>query len=358
MSRGGNRDHTERTVAIVGATGAVGRDLRTILEERDFPCGQLRLISSPRSAGTTLDFRGDRLTVRSIDDPDVFDGVDIALFSAGKGVAREHAPRAVQAGAMVVDNSSAWRMTDDVPLVVTEVNADALDRLHHGGRGIVANPNCTTMTAMLPLKALHDAFGLIGFTATSYQAASGAGQKGVDELVEQNSVLSADPELLRTDGARARSKAAEPQVHADVLAFNVVPLLGTVDDEGYTDEEMKLQNESRKILGLAELAVAPTCVRVPVIAGHAIAVRAVFADPVRSQAEAVASMDNFPGLVVEQAPTPLAWAGRDEIAVGRVRLDLVDDHALNFFVVGDNLRKGAALNTVQIAEELISRGLV
>lgn len=358
MSRGGNRDHTERTVAIVGATGAVGRDLRTILEERGFPCGQLRLISSPRSAGITLDFRGDRLTVRSIDDPDVFDGVDIALFSAGKGVAREHAPRAVQAGAMVVDNSSAWRMTDDVPLVVTEVNADALDRLRHGGPGIVANPNCTTMTAMLPLKALHDAFGLIGFTATSYQAASGAGQKGVDELVEQNRVLSADPELLRTDGARARSKVAEPQVHADVLAFNVVPLLGTVDDEGYTDEEMKLQNESRKILGLAELAVAPTCVRVPVIAGHAIAVRAVFADPVRSQAEAVASMDNFPGLVVEQAPTPLAWAGRDEIAVGRVRLDLVDDHALNFFVVGDNLRKGAALNTVQIAEELVSRGLV
>jgi aspartate-semialdehyde dehydrogenase len=317
----------------------------------------VRLIASPRSAGTTAEFRGDRLTIRSLDEPDVFDGVDIALFSAGKGVSREHAPRAADAGALVVDNSSAWRLTDDVPLVVAGVNSDALEGLRHGDRGIVANPNCTTMTAMLPLKALHDAFGLIGFTATSYQAASGAGQKGVDELMSQNEALANDPELLSADGARARTKAGEPQVHADVLAFNAVPLLGAVDDEGYTDEEMKLQNESRKILGLSQLAVAPTCVRVPVVTGHAIAVRAVFADPVRSQAEAVASMDNFPGLVVEQAPTPLAWAGRDEVAVGRVRRDLVDDHALNFFVVGDNLRKGAAGNTVQIAEELVTRGL-
>lgn len=353
-----SRDDAGRTVAIVGATGAVGRDLRTILEERAFPCDRVRLIASPRSAGTTLDFRGDALTVRALDEPDVFDGVDLALFSAGGGISREHAPRAVEAGAVVVDNSSAWRMADDVPLVVTEVNGDAVELLRGGGRGIVANPNCTTMVAMLPLKALHDAFGLIGFTATSYQAASGAGQKGVDELMEQNAALGPDPDLLRRDGERARSKAGEPRVHADVLAFNVVPLLGAVDDEGYTDEEMKLQRESRKILSLPELAVAPTCVRVPVVTGHAVAVRAVFADPVRSQAEAVASMDNFPGVVVEQAPTPLAWAGRDEVAVGRVRRDLVDDHALNFFVVGDNLRKGAALNTVQIAEELISRGLV
>ena len=349
--------HEERTVAIVGATGAVGRDLRAILAERDFPCERLRLIASPRSAGTTLDFRGETLTVRAVDEPDVFDGVDLALFSAGGEVSRHHAPRAVDAGAMVVDNSSAWRMAEDVPLVVTEVNGGAVEQLREGGRGIVANPNCTTMVALLPLKALHDAFGLVGFTATSYQAASGAGQAGVDELMEQQQALAPDPDLLDRDGDRARAKVAEPQVHADVLAFNVVPRLGGVDDEGYTDEERKLERESRKILSLPDLAVAPTCVRVPVVTGHAVAVRAVFADPVRSQAEAVASMDHFPGLVVEQAPTPLAWAGRDDIAVGRVRCDLVDDHALSFVVVGDNLRKGAALNTVQIAEELVSRGL-
>jgi aspartate-semialdehyde dehydrogenase len=345
-------------VAIAGATGAVGRELRRLLEARRFPCDEVTFLASERSAGTALPFRGEDITVKALSDDDAFADVDVALFSAGASRSREHAPRAVKAGAVVVDNSSAFRMDPDVPLVVTEVNAGALEELRDGGKGIVANPNCTTMTAMLPLKALHDAFGLAGFTATSFQAAGGAGQKGMDELLAQVGPLAAEPELLCYEGAKAIGRVETPQVHADVLAFNVVPLLGTLDEHGYTDEEMKLQNEARKILDLPELAVAPTCVRVPVMVGHAIAVRAVFDDPVRSVAEAIASMDGFPGLVVEQAPTPLAYAGRDEVAVGRVRLDLVDDHALDFFVVGDNLLKGAALNTVQIAEELLARGLV
>jgi aspartate-semialdehyde dehydrogenase len=345
-------------VAVVGATGAVGRELRRLLEVRRFPCDEVTFLASERSAGSTLPFRGADVTVRALADRDAFAGVDVALFSAGAGRSREHAPRAVEAGAVVVDNSSAFRMDPEVPLVVTEVNADALEGLRAGGKGIVANPNCTTMTAMLPLKALHDAFGLRGFTATSFQAAGGAGQKGMDELAAQVAPLAAEPELLRAAGAKALGLVDEPTVHAAVLAFNVVPLLGSLDEHGYTDEEMKLQNESRKILGLPDLAVAPTCTRVPVMVGHAIAVRAVFDDPIHSVAEAIASLDGFPGLVVEQAPTPLAYAGRDEVGVGRVRLDLVNDHALDFFVVGDNLLKGAALNTVQIAEELLARGLV
>ncbi len=344
-------------VAVVGATGAVGRELRRLLEARAFPCDDVVFLASERSAGSTLPFGGADVTVRALADEDAFKGVDIALFSAGASRSREHAPRAVEAGAVVVDNSSAFRMDPDVPLVVTEVNADALELLRTGGRGIVANPNCTTMTAMLPLKALHDAFGLVGFTATSLQAAGGAGQKGMDELLEQIEPLAAEPDLLRSDGATAKGLVDKPMVHADVLAFNVVPLLGPLDEHGYTDEEMKLRNESRKILALPELLVAPTCTRVPVMVGHCISIRALFQDRVRSVAEAIASMDNFPGIVVEQAPTPLAYAGRDEVAVGRVRLDLADDHALDFFVVGDNLLKGAALNTVQIAEELVAREL-
>jgi aspartate-semialdehyde dehydrogenase len=345
-------------VAVVGATGAVGRELRRLLEDRQFPCDEATFLASERSAGMALPFQGGEVTVRALTEEDAFDGVDLALFSAGASRSREHAPRAVEAGAVVVDNSSGWRMDPDVPLVVTEVNADALEMLRDGGKGIVANPNCTTMTAMLPLKALHDAFGLVAFTATSLQAAGGAGQKGMDELLAQVEPLLAHPELLVSGAGKARELVEEPRVHADVLAFNTVPLLGTLDEDGYTDEEMKLQNESRKILGLPELAVAPTCIRVPVMVGHAIEVRAVFQDPIRSQAEAIASMDNFPGLVIEQAPTPLAYAGRDEVGVGRIRLDLTDDHALNFFVVGDNLLKGAALNTVQIAEELLARDLL
>ena len=341
-----------RTVAVVGATGAVGQEMRRLLETREFPCDDVVFVASERSRGKRLPFRGREVEVRALTEPDVFDGVDLALFSAGGSTSREHAPRAVAAGAVVVDNSSAWRMDPDVPLVVSEVNPEALDDLR---KGIVANPNCTTMAAMLPLKALHDAFGLRGFTATSFQAAGGAGQKGIDELAAQVPVLHEHLDLLREDGAAA-AKLVEPSVHAKTLAYNVVPLLGTEGDNGYTDEEMKLQNESRKILGLPDLAVSPTCVRVPVVVGHAIAIRAVFEHRVTA-ADAISSLERFPNLVVDHAPTPLEWAGRDEVAVGRVRVDLVDDHVLNFFVVGDNLLKGAALNTVQIGELLVERGV-
>jgi aspartate-semialdehyde dehydrogenase len=251
----------------------------------------------------------------------------------------------------VVDNSSAWRMDPEVPLVVSEVNPGALD---HIGKGIVANPNCTTMAVMLPAKALHDAFGLTTMVCTSFQAAGGAGQKGMDELHAQ-----VDPvrEHDLVNGGAAAAASVESKVHAKTLAFNVVPWLGSEVEGGYSDEEMKLQNESRKILDIPGLRVAPTCVRVPVMVGHAIEVRATFARPVTVDG-ALEAMRAFPNLELDAIPTPLEWAGRDEVAVGRVRADLYDDHSLNFFVVGDNLLKGAALNTVQIAELLHARGLV
>jgi len=335
-------------VAVVGATGAVGQDLRRLLEERAFPCDDVVFAASSRSAGSVLAFRGAPVEVRDLEADDVFDGVDLALFSAGGDRSLEHAPRAVACGATVVDNSSAWRMDPQVPLVVAEVNpADLAAR----PKGIVANPNCTTMAIMLPLKALHDAFGLVGFTPTSFQAAGGAGHKGIEELHAQVEPLLGRWDDLRSAGAAAASSVPHA-VHADTLAFNVVPLLGTLGDDGYTDEERKLVFESRKILGLPDLAVSPTCVRVPVVAGHSIALRAVFEDRV-SAAEAVSAMQRFPGLALEQAPTPLAYAGRDEVAVGRVRVDLFDPHVLNLWVVGDNLLKGAALNTVQLAELLV-----
>ena len=244
-------------------------------------------------------------------------------------------------------------MDPDVPLVVSEVNPEAIDEAR---KGIVANPNCTTMVVMLPAKALDTAFGLRAMVCTSFQAAGGAGQKGIDELANQVAPLAADVQQLVDDGASAARKV-EHSVHANTLAFNVVPLLGKLDDSGYTDEEMKLQNESRKILSLPDLAVTPTCVRVPVMVGHSIAVRATFAREPELDT-ALDALRAFPNLVVDEAPTPLEWAGRDETVVGRVRRDLSDPRALNFFVVGDNLLKGAALNTVQLGELAIERGLV
>jgi aspartate-semialdehyde dehydrogenase len=340
-------------VAVVGATGAVGQDLRRLLEVRAFPCDEVTYIASERSAGKVLGFHGQGQTVRALSEEGIFDGVDLALFSAGATRSREHAVRAVEAGAVVVDNSSCWRMDPDVPLVVNEVNPQALDRIP---KGIVANPNCTTMIAMLPLAALHRAFGLRAFVATSFQAAGGAGQKGIAELEAQVSPLFARRELLRTDGAAA-AKLVEHSVHFQTLAFNVVPLLGTEQDNGYTDEEYKLCNESRKILEIPDLAVSPTCVRVPVMVGHAIQIRATFVERVTA-ANAIAAMEGCSGLLLDHAPTPLEWAGRDEVAVGRVRGDLADPHVLNFWVTGDNLLKGAALNTIQIAELLVARGVI
>ena len=336
-------------VAVVGATGAVGQIILRTLERRGFAADEIVPFASERSAGRELPGYG---TIQPLSEETV-KGYDLALFSAGGGTSREWAERFVAGGAVVVDNSSAWRMDPDVPLVVSEVNPQAIDGAR---KGIVANPNCTTMVVMLPAKALHDAFGLRAMVATSYQAAGGAGQKGIDELAMQVPVLHEDVDMLINDGAQAAAKV-EHAIHENTLAYNVVPLLGALGDNGYTDEEMKLQNESRKILELPELAVAPTCVRVPVMVGHAVQVRASF-DREVDLGEALAALDAFPNLVVEEAPTPLEAAGRDETFVGRLRLDLSDPHSLNLFVVGDNLLKGAALNTVQLAELASERGLV
>jgi aspartate-semialdehyde dehydrogenase len=336
-------------VAVVGATGAVGTLMLEVVRRSSLPVRELVPFASARSEGRMLDLADAPVRVLA---EDTIEGFDLALFSAGGSTSREWAPRFVAAGAVVVDNSSAWRMHDDVPLVVSEVNPAALD----DHQGLVANPNCTTMVAMLPLKALHDVFGLRTLVATSYQAAGGAGQKGIDELAAQIGPVGEDVDQLINDGDAARRKV-EHSIHEDTLAFNVVPLLGKLGEEGYTDEELKLQNESRKILDIPDLAVSPTCVRVPVMVGHSIACRAGFERPVDLD-RAMEALRAFPNLVVQEAPTPLEWAGRDEVAVGRVRLDLVDPSVLNLFVVGDNLLKGAALNTVQIAERLHERDLV
>jgi len=339
-------------IAVVGATGAVGTVMLRLLRERgwlDARASEIVPFASARSAGRALD---GGLIVQPLNE-ETIQGFDVALFSAGATRSREWAPRFVAAGAVVVDNSSAFRMDAEVPLVVSEVNPEALDR----HRGIVANPNCTTMVAMLPLKALHDGFGLREMVATSYQAAGGAGQKGIDELASQILPLAADIDLLCDDGATAAAKV-EHAVHEATLAFNVVPLLGTLGEQDHTDEELKLRNESRKILGIPDLAVSPTCVRVPVMVGHGVQVRATFEREV-DLGRALELLRAFPNMVVDDLPTPLEYAGRDEVAVGRVRRDLADPiRSLSFFVVGDNLLKGAALNTVQLAELLHDRGLV
>jgi aspartate-semialdehyde dehydrogenase len=332
-------------IAIVGATGAVGTIMRRLARET-FPDHELVAFASERSAGKTLE---DGLVVQPLRD-DTIEGFDLALFSAGGGTSREWSPRFAAAGATVVDNSSAFRMDPDVPLIVSEVNPDAIGEAR---KGIIANPNCTTMVIMLPAKALHDAFGLTSMVCTSFQAAGGAGQKGIDELTGQVATVGEDVDQLINNGEAAARKV-EHSVHANTLAFNVVPLLGTVNDQGYTDEEMKMLNESRKILSIPELDVTPTCVRVPVVVGHSVAVRATFDQEV-DLGRALAALGAFPNLVVTDAPTPLEWAGRNETVVGRVRADLSDPHTLNFFVVGDNLLKGAALNTVQIAELVAQR---
>ena len=336
-------------VAVVGATGAVGAVMLRLLAERAFPAAAVVPFASERSAGRVIAGVGEVQPLRE----DTIDGFDIALFSAGGGTSRDWAPRFADAGAIVIDNSSAWRMVSDVPLVVSEVNPHALERIGHG---IIANPNCTTMAIMLPLKALHDAFGLRAIVATSFQAAGGAGQKGMDELPGQVGVLHERRELLVSDGAGAIADVSHT-VHAAPLAFNVIPWLGVPAGDGYSDEEMKLVNESRKILEIPDLEVSPTCVRVPVMVGHSIELRASFEREPRVDA-ALAALAAFPGGVLDDLPTPASYAGRDDVAVGRVRRDLADPRSLNLFVVGDNLRKGAALNAVQIAELLLERGLV
>ena len=342
-------------VAVVGATGAVGEELRRLLDVRGFPVeGDPVYLASARSAGRTLPWKDREVEVQELT-ADAFEGVDIALFSAGGGRSREFAPAAVEAGATVVDNSSAFRQDPDVPLVVSEVNPNDVARRP---RGIIANPNCTTMVLMVAAKPLHDAFGLREMVATSYQAAGGSGQSGIAELVEQTRKLVEDPDALRVRGYDAEA-AIDAEVFSKAIAFNVLAHCGNFTDERYTDEEWKLVNESRKILSIASLKVSPTCVRVPVLVGHGIAARLTFRDEVKRDA-AMEVLDQAPGLAIEDGtgqdgeelayPTPLASAGRDEVIVGRVREDLGDPKSLNLFVVGDNLLKGAALNTVQLAE--------
>ncbi|MFP4147984.1 MAG: aspartate-semialdehyde dehydrogenase [Nitriliruptoraceae bacterium] len=349
-------------VAVVGATGAVGEEMRRQLDRRDFPLdGEPVFLASERSAGRTLPWRGSEVEVRAIS-ADAFDGVDIALFSAGGARSKQWAPVAAERGAVVIDNSSAFRRDEDVPLVVAEVNPDAV---RERPRGIVANPNCTTMVLMVAAKPLHDAFGLTEMVATSYQAAGGAGRTGIDVLLEQARAMLEEPDRLVADGAAVEAGYPDPAAFSRAIAFNVLAHCGSFTDARYTDEEWKLVHESRKILSLPALRVSPTCVRVPVVVGHAIAARLTFAQPVE-RAAALEALAAAPGLVVEDGtgqdgeplayPTPLASAGRDEVLVGRVREDLADRSSLNLWVVGDNLLKGAALNTVQLAELVVEEG--
>jgi aspartate-semialdehyde dehydrogenase len=330
------------TVAVVGATGVVGRTMLAILAKRGFPLTSLRLMASERSAGQIMATPWGEVEVEELDSSDPT-GVDIALFSAGGDRSRSHAGRFVEAGAVVVDNSSAFRMEPDVPLVVVGVNDDAAS----AHRGIVANPNCTTMTLMMAAAPIHHAAGLVSMVATSYQSVSGSGQQGIDELVRQNVEMGGDVDALINGGWQDPGS----EVYVRPIGFNVLPFAGAEVDGGYTDEEMKLVNESRKILDHADLAVEPTCVRVPVVVGHGIAATLRFERPVSAD-EALSVLGAAPGVEVwkDRVPTPLDSAGRDEVLVGRIRETVGEPGGINLWTVGDNLRKGAALNAVQIAE--------
>jgi aspartate-semialdehyde dehydrogenase len=334
-------------VGVVGATGQVGGVMRRILAERAFPVAEIRYFASARSAGTTLPW-GDREIV--VEDAAVADpsGLDIALFSAGGATSREIAPRFAAAGVTVVDNSSAWRMDPDVPLVVSEVNPEAI---HEARKGIIANPNCTTMAAMPVLKPLHDEAGLQRLVVSTYQAVSGSGLAGVDELDKQVRQVFDRAADLTHDGSAVAFP--EPVKYVRPIAFNVVPLAGSIVEDGTfeTDEEQKLRNESRKILGIPSLLVSGTCVRVPVFSGHSLSINAEFARPL-SVSRALELLGNAAGVVVTDVPNPLQAAGADPSFVGRVRQDpgVPDGRGLALFVSNDNLRKGAALNAVQIAE--------
>ena len=341
-------------VGVFGATGQVGNVMRALLSERGFPVEQMRYFASARSAGTTLPWGDTRVTVEDTATAD-FRGLDLALFSAGGSTSTQWAPVVAEAGAVVIDNSSAWRKDPDVPLVVAEVNPGDLDVIP---KGIVANPNCTTMAAMPVLKPLHDDAGLIRLHMSSYQAVSGSGGKGLTELDGQlrAGYAAGDPKDLALDGSALT--LPDPALYAVPVAFNVVPVAGSfvADGSGETDEEQKLRNESRKILHIPDLAVSGTCVRVPVFSGHSLAVHAEFSGDL-SPEQALELLAGAPGVVVTDVPNPLAATGRDEVFVGRVRADqgAPEGKGVAFFVVGDNLRKGAALNAVQIAEELLRR---
>ncbi|GAB1814408.1 aspartate-semialdehyde dehydrogenase [Mycobacterium sp. MUNTM1] len=337
----------------MGATGQVGQVMRRLLDERDFPATSVRFFASSRSQGRKLEFRGQEIEVEDAATADP-SGLDIALFSAGKTMSLVQAPRFAAAGVTVIDNSSAWRKDPEVPLVVSEVNfdRDAANR----PKGIIANPNCTTMAAMPVLKVLHEEAGLQRLVVSSYQAVSGSGIAGVEELATQARAVIDGAEQLVQDGRALPFPA--PKTYVAPIAFNVVPLAGSLvdDDSGETDEDQKLRHESRKILGIPDLAVSGTCVRVPVFTGHSLSINAEFARPL-SPERARELLDRAPGVKVVDVPTPLAAAGVDESLVGRIRHDpgVPDGRGLALFVSGDNLRKGAALNTIQIAELLAAQ---
>ena len=335
-------------VAVVGATGQVGAVMRRLLDERDFPMAQVRFMASARSAGTTLPWKDGEITVEDAATADLT-GIDIALFSAGGASSKELAPKYAAAGAIVIDNSSAWRMDPDVPLVVSEVNPQAIGEAR---KGIIANPNCTTMAAMPVLRPLSDEAGLTRLIVSSYQAVSGSGLAGVKELEDQvRAAVTQDIAALTHDGAAV--ELPEPVKYVRPIAFNVVPLAGSIVADGSleTDEEQKLRNESRKILGLPDLLVSGTCVRVPVFAGHSLSINAEFARPISAE-RAIELLATAPGVELSEVPTPLQAAGADASFVGRVRQDasVPDGRGLALFISNDNLRKGAALNAVQIAE--------
>lgn len=339
------------TLAVVGATGAVGTVMLDLLSTRPDVWGEIRLVASPRSAGKVLQVRGEDVVVQALA-PEVFDGVDVAMFDVPDEVSAEWAPVAAARGAVAVDNSGAFRMDADVPLIVPEVNPDAAAERP---RGIISNPNCTTLSMIVALGALHRKYGLEELVVASYQAASGAGQAGIDTLREQ---------LQAVAGTNAGDVAGDVRSNVDdfgpfpaPLALNVVPWAGSLKDDGYSSEELKVRNESRKILGLPELKVSATCVRVPVITTHSLAVHATFATEVDAD-EAREILRNSPGIVViddpaaGEFPTPADVVGTDPTYVGRIRRAVDDPRSLDLFVCGDNLRKGAALNTAQIAELL------
>ncbi len=327
-------------VAVVGATGAVGEEMVSILEERNFPVEELHLFASERSEGKKISFRGEEVTVKTLNE-DSFKGIDIALFSAGASRSKQWAPVAAKSGCVVVDNSSAWRMDPEIPLVVPEVNSDDL-KWH---RGIIANPNCSTIQMVVALKPIHDAARIKRVVVSTYQAVSGTGKKAMDELLKQTTDL-------------LNFRAIECNVYPHQIAFNILPHIDVFLDNGYTKEEMKMVNETKKIMGDDSIRVTATTVRVPVFRGHAESVN-VETEKKVSANEARALLAAFPGVVVFDAPEkniyplPVDVAGKDEVYVGRIREDESIEKGLNMWIVADNLRKGAALNAVQIAEKLI-----
>jgi aspartate-semialdehyde dehydrogenase len=332
-------------VGIVGATGQVGGVMRAILAERDFPVEELRLFASARSVGRTLEWKGTEVAVEDAATAD-FSGLDVALFSAGGATSKAIAEQVAAAGPVVIDNSSAWRMDPDVPLVVAEVNGHAVARRP---KGIVANPNCTTMAAMPVLGPLHREAGLVSMVVSTYQAVSGGGLAGVAELDEQVRKVADGAAALTFDGNAVDFPA--PSKFPATIAFNVIPKAGSIVDDGLdeTDEEQKLRNETRKILDIPELVVSGTCVRVPVFTGHSLSINARFERPITPD-QARQILDYAPGVELADVPTPLMAAGVDPTFVGRIRVDPTVDHGLALFLSNDNLRKGAALNAVQIAE--------